>query len=492
MRLEDFWSVTQGLQLVARATVRSSKWNLKCNNKVLENIKNIDQENQQITIQHPNMIESSVPESRLNRLFHYTGLAVRITKSALVNMGKRSNEGLSLWSEANVLDLVNTLTKMRGAALKLGQMLSIQGSDIFPPQLEEILRRLRHAAHRMPTKQVYKMMEQAWGKDWIKKFSYFEDIPIAAASIGQVHKASMYIDVQDKSEISVAVKIQYPGVEKSLYSDLDQLKALLVLGRLLPKGLYLDNTIRVAQKELAWEVDYNREAEFMTWFRQKLQFEDPDSMYGFKTIRVPKVLEHTKNILITEWMDGIHIDMVRNQPSNIRNQIASTLLYLCLKELFEYGTMQTDPNWSNFLYNPINNQIILLDFGSSRKFPEEFINNYKNLVISASNADRESCIYWSKQIGFLTGQESQTMINSHLQALLAIAEPFRSPGSYDFSHYKTISQRVKATLPVMLYERQKPPPDETYSLHRKLSGAFLLCSHLKASVPCREMLLKFY
>ncbi len=120
---------------------------------------------------------------------------------------------------------------MRGAALKLGQMLSIQDTaQDLPPQLQSLLRQLQNQAHSMPTKQLHRTLARELGSDWRSKFDRFDDKPFAAASIGQVHYARVNGD-------EVAVKVQYPGVADSVVSDLNNLKALLTLGDLLPKGL---------------------------------------------------------------------------------------------------------------------------------------------------------------------------------------------------------------------------------------------------------------
>ena len=462
---------------------------------------------------------SKIPESKLGRWMHYTGLAVRIGSSALGNMTVKkagawmnsksdidTAKGSTVWSENTIQDLVYTLSKMRGAALKLGQMLSIQGAEMFPPAFEKIIQRVRHAAHKMPTWQMQQVMSQEFGSSWREKFVSFDDEPIAAASIGQVHRG--IIRAENNLHIEVAIKIQYPGIEKSLKSDLDHLRGLLVFSKLLPKGLFLDNTIRVAQKELAWELDYDREVSYMREFHERLRQpsliesrKKADSLYKLHhLISIPTVYMHTKHVLVTEWKEGVPIDKIETCFSDdfptqklqlIKNQVGTCLLYLCLKEIFEYGIMQTDPNWSNFLYDSQRHKIVLLDFGACRDFPEDFIHKYRQLVLAASDADRQSCLYWSEKLGFLTGHESHSMIQAHIQALLSIAEPFRSPGLYDFTNYGLISKRVKSTLSTMAHERQRPPPDEAYSLHRKLSGVFLLCARLRAVIPCRDMLGEF-
>ena len=150
--------------------------------------------------------------------------------------------------------------------------------------------------------------------------------------------------------------------------------------------------------------------------------------------------------------------------------------------------MQTDPNWTNFLYNAETNKLELLDFGASREYPEEFMTKYTKLLAAASRSDRETVRDLSIDLGYLTGHESKAMLDAHIASVLTLAEPFleSSPEVYDFRD-QTITDRVKELIPVMIRERLTPPPEETYSLHRKLSGAFLLCARLGSRVRCREL-----
>jgi aarF domain-containing kinase len=352
---------------------------------------------------------------------------------------------------------------------------------MLPPEIHQVLQRVQDSADYMPASQRNKVLSSNLGNDWRDLFETFDDVPIAAASSGQVHKATLRAD-----GTPVAVKVQYPGVANSIDSDLNNLSVLLTASRLLPKGLYLDKTIANARTELAWECDYVREAECQTRFRDLLADDT-------EVFTVPKTFPEAcgREVLTAELMAGIGVTKLPSLSQEQRDWIGSQILRLCLREIVEFKFMQTDPNWTNFLYNREQQKIELLDFGASRDYPDEFVDPYVNVLIAASKGDKLTIRDLSIQLGYLTGSESQAMLEAHVQSVLTLAEPFKASGPelYDFRD-QTITDRVRGLIPVMVRERLAPPPEETYSLHRKLSGAFLLCARLGSRVPCRELFEK--
>ena len=211
-----------------------------------------------------------------------------------------------------------------------------------------MLLRVQDSADYMPHRQMQEVMAREFGEGWRDMFAEFEDVPMAAASIGQVHVGRM------KDGRPVAVKIQYPGIADSIDSDLNNLSLLLTASRLLPKGLYLDKTIAVARTELEWECDYLREAECIRKFGELLEG-DPD-------YTVPKVIDEAsgKNVITMERMWGIPIGKrSREFTPDVRDWIGTQILRLCLREIKDFKYMQTDPNWTNFLYNPKTKKVHL-------------------------------------------------------------------------------------------------------------------------------------
>ena len=429
--------------------------------------------------------QAPIPSSRLGRLFHYGTLAASMGAHALkdtathyAKTGTMPEMKNVLLSPRNIELMARKFSQMRGAALKVGQMLSFQDNSVLPPDIQQILLRVQNSANYMPADQLEKTLSFELGDNWRGRlFASFDDIPIAAASIGQVHTA-----VTKKELDQVVVKVQYPGVANSIDSDLDNILTLLTSTKLLPPGMFLEKSIANARVELKWECDYIREASNVVRYKEMLADEP--------AFVVPKIYHDLsdEHVLTMERMKGIEIAK-GNWPQEVKSNISSEIMRLTLMEIYKFRFMQTDPNWANFLYNDKTGKIELLDFGACRDFEEAFTKPYANCLRAAVREDRAAAEKYSIELGFLTGLESDAMTNAHIDSILVLGEPFRqsSPdGLYDFEN-QTITDRVRTNIKLMLNERLTPPPEETYSLHRKLSGAYLLCARMKAKIPAKQI-----
>lgn len=462
-----------------------------------------------ISLRNFQQSESSVPSSSVGRAARFGWLGVSIVGNAIPGTIKSKimkEEGKTfkshLISEKNSDKLAKTLCKMRGAALKFGQLLSTFEDVVIPEPLRSALEKARQDANAMPKSQLLKTLTNDFGLDWEGKFKSFQVEPFAAASIGQVHFAEIEDPQNSENIIQVAVKVQFPGVAQSIESDLNNLKRVFKYLNIIPKGLYIDKLVDNLGREIKEECDYKLEANKQKQYRDMISKDNNLK----RSLYVPLVFENlsTDNILTTEFLPGINVDEIENESQEIRDFVGEKLLELCLREIFIHRFMQTDPNPANFfIYNSgsdskaelnlKNIKIGLIDFGAARDYNKEFVLNYLKIVYYATVVDKEKVIDFSKDLGFLTGFESEIMLNAHANSVFAIAEPFSKLAMnekyFDFGN-QSVTKRIYSELPVMLKHRLTSPPTEIYSLHRRLSGAYLMCIKLKSKVRSYDLFHK--
>ena len=420
-------------------------------------------------------------------------------------------------TEANAERLAVALCRMRGAALKLGQMLSIQDESVVPPAIARALDRVREGADVMPAGQLMEAVESHLGKNWRApngrvceggdvEVLRFSNEPLAAASIGQVHRATVRRALAGGGagfeDLEVCMKIQYPGVARSIHSDIDNLVRLVSMTDLLPRGLYVDHAVATAKEELALECDYAYELASQEKMRALLA--DDEAWTAPRTI--PEL--SSRGVLTTTLAPGVAIDKVASLSQEERDYVGTQLLRVTLRELFEFRFMQSDPNFANFLYCPESRALTMIDFGAAKAYPKPFVDEYLRMVVACAERDREGVIASSIALGFLTGEEAAVLVDAHVQAGFEVGRPFQTavsgsgdalsttepdePRTYDFGVNRDMTRRVAGLGKVMLKHRLTPPPAEAYSLHRKLSGSFLACMRLRARVPARALLLEAY
>lgn len=495
------------------------------------------------TSERREFVERAVPSTSLGRAFGFGTLGARMALGAasdwmgravgLSSGDKEGDSGRLLTGQA-AQTLVDGLCRMRGAALKVGQIISLQDEEALGSEVAAIMERVRTQANVMPRWQLEQRLRAELGEAWLERLGGtwrgekedeeaaraastpvaasvqdlsasggaslpaesgrvgFDEHPVAAASIGQVHRAVL------ADGRRVAVKVQYPGVADSIDSDLDNVSRLLMLGlgSALPKGLYLDAYVRAARAELGRECDYEHEACAQERFRTELleaaaQEEAETGQASLLSgIRVPAVVSECsgRGVLTTEWLDGAPIDRMFEAASQAtRDSVARRMLRLTLWELAEARLVQSDPNWGNFFFDEEADSLGLLDFGAAIEYPAAFVDDYVRLIWAAAERDEDALVEVSCRMGFFTGHENTAMVRAHVNSGLVIGEPFASHDAYDFRAAR-ITARVAEHTAVFTKQRLTPPPQEVYSLHRKLVGAFLMCIRMGARFPGRDLL----
>jgi aarF domain-containing kinase len=247
--------------------------------------------------------------------------------------------------------------------------------------------------------------------------------------------------------------------------------------------------LKVAHDELLQECDYERERASTHTFKVMLA--------PYPEFAVPAVVPSLSStrVLTTEWMEGLPIDRAAAEMTAAeRNRVGGRLLWLSLMELFRFRFMQTDPNWSNFLYAPRTLQLSLIDFGACQAYDAHFADEYLRLVRACAegHAQRDAIIHHSTQLGFLTGQESALMLEAHVNAAVLVGSPFAAGAQpFDFGA-QNIARRVAADVSTMIKHRLTPPREEIYTLHRRLNGCFQLAARVGATIPARDILLSLH
>ncbi len=384
----------------------------------------------------------------------------------------RSEQNVFL-TGAGAEKLARRLAHMRGAAMKLGQLLSLEGDDLLPPEFSEALAVLRASADVMPPPQVRRALGRAYGKGWQSHFEEFDFEPIAAASIGQVHRAL----TRDGREI--ALKIQYPGVARSIDSDVDNLASLLRMTRVLPGELDAGPIISEAKRQLRQEADYELEADHMERFGQLVA--------DVPGLRVPRVYRDLtrKRVLAMERSLALPIEELRapDQLQEVRDAIGARLVDLMYRELFEFRFVQTDPNFANYLFEPDTHDLVLLDFGSSMEFDESFMRSYARICRAMMRSDRAEIERMAVEIGYLGGDESPGAARTFADLVMLVGEPLRSEGPFDFGASDLVGRAREVGFDLAFRQGfLRAPPPQTIFLHRKLGGTFLLCARIRARV----------
>jgi predicted unusual protein kinase regulating ubiquinone biosynthesis (AarF/ABC1/UbiB family) len=425
---------------------------------------------------------AAVPTGRIARLMRFGGMATGIAGGVAAGglmalaQGKRPDMAQLLLTPANTRRLTDGLSHLRGAALKLGQMLSMDTGLVLPDELTAILGRLRDDARHMPPKQLQSVLNAEWGAGWYKRFARFDVRPFAAASIGQVHRATL----PDGTEL--AIKVQYPGVRASIDSDVDNVATLLRLPGLLPRGMDVTPLMIEAKRQLHAEADYLAEAQHLARFGQLLAGSDSFVLPGLQSDLC------TSQVLAMTYVQSEPLESLIEAPQPLRDRVAAALIDLVLRELFTFGAMQTDPNLANYRYDPATGRVVLLDFGAVQTLSPELAADFRNLLDVALDGGPDDTRAAMLRIGYYgpdTAPHHQDLIQSMFDVAMG---PLRQDAPFDFGH-SDLLERLRDMGLVIGQERELNhiPPPATLFLHRKIGGMYLMAAKLRARVALRPL-----
>jgi predicted unusual protein kinase regulating ubiquinone biosynthesis (AarF/ABC1/UbiB family) len=332
----------------------------------------------------------------------------------------------------------------------------------------------------MPVSQLRRVLGREYGSGWEARFRHFDFEPVAAASIGQVHRA------RARDGRDLALKIQYPGVARSIESDVDNVATLLRLFNLLPLEIDVASIAFEAKRQLAQEADYLKEASFLETYKELVADE--------AALVVPRVHWDltTTRVMAMDYVEGVPLETLSELeiPQGRRDAVGILLERLLFRELFEFRVMQTDPNFANYLYQPQDGRVVLLDFGATKTFSPEFVAHYARVTRAVIDGDLAAVARHAAAIGYVAADDSPERVQAAVEVIMLVCEPLRHRGRYDFAA-SGLAARAR-TLGIDLAFRRgllRAPPAETMFLHRKLAGSFLLLARIGARIDARALVL---
>ncbi len=420
------------------------------------------------------MKAQKIPKSIAGRLSRLIGTSAKVVgREALSRMRRSSSQIDKLATQIeHARDLVSALSELKGAAMKAGQLLSLEFSDLLPPEITEILRTLHDQATMMPPKDVARILKKELG-DRLNQITDLEPEPFASASIGQVHRAK--IEGRD-----VVLKIQYPGVAKTIDADLAVLKQVVRgLLAMASKDILVDGLFAELSKGLKFETDYLRESKSLQHYKEQF-------LYDQRFI-IPKVYEEftTKRVLTLSFEPGIKlVDYLEtNLGEEDRAYFADLILDLIFSEFFKFGIVQTDPNYGNFLWRTETKQLVLLDFGATRTYSKVFRKKIRRLLDLSINRKERELLELAFQEKLLDERESSEVKDLFVQFIDKIVSIFREEAQpFHYRNAEYLAEIRAMSLGFASQVKYTSPAQEMIFLNRKLGGMFHLLKDANCSV----------
>ncbi len=376
-------------------------------------------------------------------------------------------------------DLVESLSHLKGAAMKVGQLLSLEMSDLLPPDVVEVLRTLHDNATFLPAPEVVKILRRELGPEKLKHIKNLSPEPIAAASIGQVHRAQIHGQ-------EVVLKVQYPGVAESIDTDIAMLKKLInSILTLRGRKISFDSVFAELAEGLKIETDYGQEADaigkYASVFADYPQYIIPKTVPDFCT----------KKVLTLSYEEGDKLNLWIKRPwgDAVKDRFAGRVLDLLLHEFFTFGLVQTDPNYGNFLVRDDGDKLVLLDFGAVREYPQKFRTDLYSLLACAITCDRDKISARAIELGFLDPRESVATKDLFFTLMELIASMFKDENQpFSFASEVYLKNIRETSMEFANQVQFTSPAHQIIFLNRKLGGMY----HLLKDANCKVDLSRYW
>ena len=320
------------------------------------------------------------------------------------------------------LTLYQDMDQLKGLVMKFGQMASYMSTQL-PPEAQRVIAKLQAEASALPFFEIKSLLVKELGQPIEEVFDEFGAEAIAAASIGQVHKAVYQGN-------PVAVKVQYPGVREAISDDLSLINRFMPMASMMSSmiGMSLDNKalFKEFSDRIVEECDYHREAKNQQ-FAQQCWLET-------ESILIPSVVENlcSDNVLVTEFMEGKGFYEFRDNASQEdKNRAAETLLYMSFTSIFKHGFFNGDPHPGNYLFRE-NGHVVFLDFGCVRYFEPEFVETWRGVVTSVLDQDFEKFKCYCEKFGFV-GNAKKFNWDYHWELYNFLFEPMMGNGLFTYT-----------------------------------------------------------
>ncbi len=390
---------------------------------------------------------------------------------------------------------VAELGRLKGTYVKIGQMLALLGEHFLPPALTEALRELGSSTEPLPWREIEPVLRESLGKRF--RELDIEHQAMAAASLAQVHRAT----VRASGE-RIVLKVQYPGLASVIDADFDAVVRMLLLARWIQAGRELDEWLASMREQLHQEIDYQREAD-MTRELARLTGEVNRARPQGVPYHVPAVYDAycAEGVLALEYVEGYLVTRaeVAGLSQQRRNAIAEAMLELFFYELYDWGVLQTDPNFGNYLIRCEGggDTLVLLDFGSVLVPDGEFLLHLGNAIAAGMAADRPVLEEALVGLGCLRADSGEEARNTFTDFCLQLLEPLRPPqelptehlnasGEYRWGHSR-LMRRVGKQAASSARSREFTTPTRDFALiARKLTGVFTFIAVLNAEFNAHD------